>query len=66
MWGFITVMVDAFVPRLKDVFELNLLQAGLVQFAWFAAYGLLSIPGGNLIERIGYKKGILVGLGLAA
>lgn len=66
MWGFITVMVDAFVPRLKDVFELNLLQAGLVQFAWFAAYGLLSIPGGSLIERIGYKKGILVGLGLAA
>ena len=66
MWGFITVMVDALVPRLKDVFELNLLQAGLVQFAWFAAYGLLSIPGGNLIERIGYKKGILVGLGLAA
>ena len=66
MWGFITVMVDALVPRLKDVFELNLLQAGLVQFAWFAAYGLISIPGGNLIERIGYKKGILVGLGLAA
>ena len=66
MWGFITVMVDAFVPRLKDVFELNMLKAGLVQFAWFAAYGLLSIPGGNLIERIGYKRGILVGLGMAA
>ena len=65
MWGFITVMVDALVPRLKDVFELTLLQAGMVQFAWFAAYGLLSIPGGNLIERIGYKRGILVGLSLA-
>ena len=47
------MMVDALVPRLKDVFELTLLQAGMVQFAWFAAYGLLSIPGGNLIERIG-------------
>jgi len=66
MWGFITVLVDALVPRLKAVFELNLWQAGLVQFAWFAAYGLISIPGGNLIERIGYKRGILVGLGLAA
>jgi len=65
MWGFITVMVDALIPRLKDVFELELWQAGLVQFAWFAAYGLISIPGGNMIERIGYKKGILVGLGLA-
>ena len=65
MWGFITVLVDALIPRLKDVFELTFLQAGLVQFAWFAAYGLLSIPGGNLISKIGYQKGILVGLATA-
>ena len=56
MWGFITVLVDALIPRLKDVFELTFLQAGLVQFAWFAAYGLLSIPGGNLISRMGYQR----------
>jgi MFS transporter, FHS family, L-fucose permease len=65
MWGFITVLVDALIPRLKEVFELTFLQAGLVQFAWFAAYGLLSIPGGNLISRIGYQRGILVGLAIA-
>jgi len=66
MWGFITVLVDALIPRLKDVFELTYLQAGLVQFAWFTAYGVISIPGGRLIKRIGYKNGILVGLSLAA
>jgi FHS family L-fucose permease-like MFS transporter len=65
MWGFITVLVDALIPRLKEVFELTFLQAGLVQFAWFAAYGILSIPGGNLISRIGYQRGILVGLATA-
>ena len=65
MWGFITVLVDALIPRLKEVFELTFLQAGLVQFAWFAAYGLLSIPGGNLIARMGYQRGILVGLATA-
>ena len=65
MGGFITVLVDALIPRLKDVFELTFLQAGLVQFAWFAAYGLLSIPGGNLISKIGYQRGILVGLATA-
>lgn len=65
MWGFITVLVDALIPRLKEVFELTFLQAGLVQFAWFAAYGVLSIPGGNLISRIGYQRGILVGLATA-
>ncbi len=66
MWGFITVLVDALIPRLKDVFELTYLQAGMVQFAWFTAYGLISIPGGKLIKRMGYRNGILVGLSLAA
>ena len=66
MWGFITVMVDALIPRLKDVFELTYLQAGLVQFAWFTAYGVISIPGGRLIKKMGYKNGIMVGLSLAA
>ena len=65
MWGFITVLVDALIPRLKEVFELTFLQAGLVQFAWFAAYGILSIPGGNLISKLGYQRGILVGLATA-
>ena len=59
MWGFITVIVDAFIPRLKEVFELDYLQAGLVQFAWFTAYGLLGIPGGLLIKKIGYQKNFL-------
>ena len=66
MWGFITVLVDALIPRLKDVFELTYLQAGLVQFAWFTAYGVISIPGGRMIKRIGYKNGIMAGLSLAA
>ena len=66
MWGFITVLVDALIPRLKDVFELTYLQAGLVQFAWFTAYGVISIPGGRMIKRMGYKNGIMAGLSLAA
>jgi FHS family L-fucose permease-like MFS transporter len=55
LWGFITVFVDSLVPRLKDVFELSYFQAGLVQFAFFGAYGLLSIPSG-------YQKGMVLGL----
>lgn len=66
LWGFITVMVDALIPRLKEVFELEYWQASLVQLAWFAAYLLISIPGGIMISRIGYKKGIVLGLGLMA
>lgn len=62
MWGFITVMVDALVPRLKAVFELSYFEAALVQFAFFTAYLLVSIPSGALIARIGYKRGVVVGL----
>lgn len=62
MWGFITVLVDSLIPRLREVFELTFFQAGLVQFAFFIAYGLLSIPSGFILSKIGYKKGILLGL----
>ena len=64
MWGFMTVIVDAFVPRLKEVFELTQLQANMVQFAWFTAYGLISIPAGLLISKIDYRKGIIAGLAI--
>lgn len=62
MWGFITVLVDALIPRLRDVFELSYFEAGLVQFSFFTAYFVFSIPGGSLISKIGYKKGVIVGL----
>lgn len=65
MLGFITVLVDALIPRLKEVFELTYLQAGLVQMAWFTAYGVFSIPGGGFIARFGYKTGIMVSLAMA-
>jgi len=64
MWGLITVLVDSLIPRLKEIFELSYFEAGLVQFAFFIAYGLISIPAGNLLHRIGYKKGIIVGLAI--
>ncbi len=62
LWGFITVLVDSLVPRLKDVFELSYFQAVLVQFAFFLAYLVISLPAGALLSKIGYKKGIIVGL----
>lgn len=62
LWGFITVLVDSLVPRLKDVFELSYFQAGMVQSAFFAAYFIFSIPAGSLLSRIGYKNGIFIGL----
>ena len=62
MWGFLTVLVDFLIPRLKEIFTLTYFQAGLVQFAFFMAYFLLSIPAGFILSKIGYKKGIVLGL----
>ncbi|MBC8756156.1 sugar MFS transporter [Kordia sp. YSTF-M3] len=62
LWGFITVLVDPLIPRLKEVFEITYFESGLIQFAFFGAYLLLSIPAGFLLSRIGYKKGIILGL----
>ncbi len=64
MWGLITVLVDSLIPRLKEIFELTYFQAGLVQFAFFAAYGVVSIPAGALLNKIGYKRGMMLGLGV--
>lgn len=66
LWGFITVLVDSLVPRLRDVFELSYFQAGLVQFAFFLAYFIISLPAGALLSKIGYQKGIIVGLATMA
>lgn len=62
LWGFITVLVDSLIPRIRELFTLTYFQAGLVQFAFFGAYFVLSIPAGFLLSKIGYKKGIVLGL----
>lgn len=62
LWGFITVLVDSLIPRLKELFTLTYFQAGMVQFAFFGAYFVLSIPASYILSKIGYKKGIILGL----
>jgi FHS family L-fucose permease-like MFS transporter len=66
MWGFITCLNDILIPHLKSTFDLNYTQAMLVQFCFFGAYFLVSIPAGGLIKKVGYQKGIVVGLTIAA
>jgi len=66
MWGFITCLNDILIPYLKGAFDLTYTQAMLIQFCFFGAYFIVSIPAGNLVARIGYKKGIVTGLSLAA
>jgi FHS family L-fucose permease-like MFS transporter len=65
MWGLITSLNDILIPHLKAAFTLSYVQATLIQFSFFGAYFVMSLPSGWLVERIGYKRGIIVGLGVA-
>ncbi|MFV3369416.1 sugar MFS transporter [Pseudomonas sp. NY15435] len=65
MWGLITSLNDILVPHLKAVFTLSYVQASLVQFCFFGAYFIMSFPSGRLVEKLGYKSGIIVGLATA-
>ena len=66
MMGFITCMNDILIPHLKKIFDLSYTQAMLVQFCFFTAYALMSIPAGKLVEKIGYKGGVIGGFLIAA
>ena len=66
MWGLLSCLNDLLVPYLRGVFDLNYTQAMMVQFSFFSAYFLFSIPLGLLINRIGYQKGIVLGLLISA
>ena len=62
MWGFITVLNDVLIPRLKSVFTLNYAEAMLVQFIFFGAYFLMSLPAGRVIAHLGYRASVIIGL----
>jgi len=66
MWGLITSLNDILIPHLKAVFELTYLEAMLIQFCFFGAYFLMSFPSGYLVEKAGYRRGIVTGLSIAA
>lgn len=64
LWGLLTSLNDILVPHLKAAFDLKHWQAQLVQFFFFGAYFLMSIPAGIIIRKVGYKRGIVIGLAL--
>jgi FHS family L-fucose permease-like MFS transporter len=65
-WGFITVINNTLLPHLRSVFDLNYTQTTLIESVWFIAYFFASIPSARLIERIGYQKSMVFGLGMMA
>src|SRR6266404_8132725 len=66
LWALGVNLNDVLIPHLKKVFDLNDFQSAMIQTAFFGGYFLSALPAGRLMEKIGYKKGILTGLALCA
>jgi len=62
MWGFLTCLNDILVPHLKSIFELSYTQVMLVQFAFFSAYFLFSVPWSKIVNTMGYQRSMVAGL----
>lgn len=64
MWGFVTVLNDILIPHLKSVFDLSYTQIMLIQFMFFGTYFFMALPGAKIIEWVGYKYAIAIGLAI--
>src|SRR5262252_6243210 len=62
MWGFLTCLNDILVPHLKSIFDLSYARVMLVQFAFFSAYFLFSLPWSRVVNAIGYQRTMVAGL----
>lgn len=66
LWALGVNLNDVLIPRFRDAFGLSDFQSSFIQVAFFGGYFLAAFPAGWLMERIGYKQGILTGLALCA
>lgn len=65
-WGFVTSLVDPLVAAVKSIFSLTNTEAQLSAFAFFIAYGVVSLPAALLVRRLRAVGGIIIALGLMA
>jgi FHS family L-fucose permease-like MFS transporter len=62
MWGFLTCLNDILIPHLKHIFTLDYTKVMLVNSAFFGSYFIFALPAGKIIEWVGYKRTMIVGL----
>src|SRR2546421_1655919 len=61
-WGFVTSLNDILIPHLKNIFDLNYTKIMLIQFAFFTVYFLFPLPAAKVVDSLGYKKTMVIGL----
>lgn len=64
MWAFLTALNDILVPFVKELFDFGYTEAALVQFCFFGAFFIMGYPASIILDKYGYKTGIVIGLAL--
>lgn len=66
MWGLITVLNFSLIEELRDVFKLSPYESLSINLALYATYFVIALPAGFIINKVGFRKGIIIGAGLAS
>lgn len=66
IFGFVTWLNGTLIPYLRIACELNTFQSLLVAFAFYISYFVTAIPSSRVLHRTGYKRGMMLGLGIMA
>lgn len=64
LWGMANNLNDVLIAHFRQLFRLGDLQSGLVQSAFYLGYFCFAIPAANVMQRLGYRTGVMIGLGL--
>jgi len=66
LWGFSHGTLDVLNKHFQEALHINKAQSGWIQFAFYGGYAIMAIPAGLIMKRFGFKKGIVMGLFIAA
>ncbi|WP_420137390.1 sugar MFS transporter [Sphingomonas sp.] len=64
IWGAVTSVNDVLIPAVKEIFTLTDTQGFLTQFAFFMAYGVVSLPAALVVSRLGAARSIILALAI--
>lgn len=64
LWGLLNNMTDNLVPSFQKIFMTSQSTAGFVQISFYGAYSVIAIFASLLIQKAGYRVGVLFGLGV--
>ena len=64
LWGLLNNMTDNLVPAFQRIFMTSQSTAGYVQISFYGAYSVIAVFASLLVQKAGYRCGVLVGLGV--